>query len=143
MSDEPARLPARAGEFIDRKRPLTFTFEGRAYGGFAGDTVASALIANGVALLSRSFKYHRPRGILSLASCEANTLVEVNGTPNVFAERHVLKDGDRVRAQNYAGSLAHDRHAWIGAFGRFLPVGFYYRAFFKPQGFTQALPRQV
>jgi sarcosine oxidase subunit alpha len=100
---------------------LTFTFEGRAYGGFAGDTVASALTANGVTILSRSFKYHRPRGILSLASCEANTLVAVNGTPNVFAERHALRDGDRVRAQNYAGSLAHDRHAWIGAFGRFLP----------------------
>ena len=129
----PRACPRVHGEFIDREKPLTFTFEGRAYGGFAGDTVASALAANGVALLSRSFKYHRPRGILSLASCEANTLVEVNGTPNVFAERHVLRDGDRVRAQNYAGSLALDRHAWIGAFGRFFPVGFYYRAFFKPR----------
>jgi sarcosine oxidase subunit alpha len=134
VSNEPARLPARAGEFIDRERPLTFAFEGRAYGGFAGDTVASALTANGVTILSRSFKYHRPRGILSLASCEANTLVEINGAPNVFAEGHVLRDGDGVRAQNYSGSLAHDRHAWIGAFGRFLPVGFYYRAFFRPRG---------
>jgi sarcosine oxidase subunit alpha len=128
------RLPADSGELIDRSRPLEFSFEGRRYAGFAGDTVASALAANGVTTLSRSFKYHRPRGIVSLASCEANTLVEVNGIPNVFAERHVLGDGDQVRAQNYSGSLAFDWNAWIGSCGRFFPVGFYYRAFFRPRG---------
>ncbi|HEY2183792.1 MAG TPA: 2Fe-2S iron-sulfur cluster-binding protein [Xanthobacteraceae bacterium] len=134
MSGQPARLSAPSGAFIDRSRPLTFTFDGRDYEAFAGDTVASALAANRIKLISRSFKYHRPRGIFSLASCEANTLVEVNGAPNIFAERHLLSDGDRVRGQNYSGSLAHDCNAWIGAFGRFLPVGFYYHAFFRPRG---------
>ncbi len=128
------RLPAHAGEFIDRSMPLAFSFEGRRYAGFRGDTIASALAANGVTLLSRSFKHHRPRGIMSLACCEANTLVEVNGIPNIFADRHALADDDRVRAQNYAGSLAMDWKAWIGALDRFFPVGFYYRAFFRPSG---------
>jgi sarcosine oxidase, subunit alpha len=128
------RLPPRAGEFIDRGKALEFRFEGCRYRGFAGDTIASALAANGVTMLSRSFKYHRPRGIMSLAGCEANTLVDVNGVPNVLAERHALADGDEVRAQNYAGALAFDANASIGAFGRFLPVGFYYRTFFKPKG---------
>src|SRR5712691_1684131 len=117
------RLPPDAGQLIDRAKPLEFTFEGRRYAGYAGDTVASALAANGVTMLSRSFKYHRPRGLVSLAGCEANTLIEVNGVPNVLAEKHSLKDGDRVRAQNYAGSLAFDRNAWIGACGRFFPAG--------------------
>jgi sarcosine oxidase subunit alpha len=128
------RLLPEAGQLLDRGKPLEFTFEGRRYAGYVGDTVASALAANGVTVLSRSFKYHRPRGIVSLAGCEANTLVAVNGIPNVFAERHSLKNGDRVRAQNYSGSLAFDWNAWMGAFGRFFPVGFYYRAFFRPNG---------
>ena len=127
------RLPT-GGAFIDRTKPLTFTFQGWRYGAFEGDTIASALAANGVRVLSRSFKYHRPRGIVSLAGCEANTLVEINGIPNVFAERHLLSNGDRVRAQNYLGSLRFDLHAWTGAFDRFLPAGFYYRAFFRPKG---------
>jgi sarcosine oxidase subunit alpha len=127
------RLPT-GGAFIDRAKPLTITFQGRRHGAFKGDTIASALAANGVRVLSRSFKYHRPRGIVSLSGCEANTLVEVNGVPNVFAERHPLSDGDRVRAQNYLGSLRFDLHAWTGAFDRFLPAGFYYRAFFRPKG---------
>jgi sarcosine oxidase, subunit alpha len=128
------RLPPQPGEIIDRMQTLDFTFEGRRYGAYAGDTIASALAANGVRLLSRSFKYHRARGIMSLAGCEANTLVAVNGVPNVLAERHHLRDGDCVRAQNYSGSLAFDWNAWAGAFARFLPVGFYYRAFFRPRG---------
>ena len=128
------RLPSNAGDLIDRCEPLQFTFEGRHYTGYVGDTVASALAANGVSLLSRSFKYHRPRGVMSLAACEANTLVEVNGIPNVFAERHVLANGDRISGQNYFGSLSFDWSAWIGMLGCFLRVGFYYRAFFRPKG---------
>jgi sarcosine oxidase, subunit alpha len=128
------RLPPEVGQILDRGKPLKFTFEGRRYAGYAGDTVASALAANGVTMLSRSFKYHRPRGIVSLGGCEANTLVEVNGVPNVLAERHSLKNGDCIRAQNYSGSLAFDWNAWMGAVGRFFPVGFYYRAFFRPKG---------
>jgi sarcosine oxidase subunit alpha len=128
------RLPPSPEQIIDRDKPLEFTFEGRRYTGYSGDTVASALAGNGVTMLSRSFKYHRPRGIVSLAGCEANTLVDVNGVPNVLAEKHALKDGDCVRAQNYSGSLAFDCNAWLGAVRRFFPVGFYYRAFFRPKG---------
>ncbi len=135
MTDaSPFRLPAPDGLLIDRARSLRFSFEGRQFTGYAGDTVASALAAHGVSLLSRSFKYRRPRGLFSLAGAEANTLVEVNGEANVLAEQHAVAEGDRVRGQNYTGSLAFDRGAWIGALGRFLPVGFYYRAFFRPRG---------
>ena len=128
------RLPPPAGRIVDRNKSLEFTFEQRRYQGFVGDTIASALAANGVTTISRSFKYHRPRGIMSLAASEANTLVEVNGIPNVYAEKHILEDGDCVRGQNYIGSLIFDWGAWIGPFGRFLTVGFYYRAFFRPKG---------
>jgi sarcosine oxidase, subunit alpha len=134
MPKPAGRLPHRDGELIDRSKPVAFTFEGNRYAGYCGDSVASALAANGVTLLSRSFKYHRPRGILSLAGCEANTLIEVNGVPNVPAENHMISDGDRIRAQNYSGSLGFDWQASIGRLSRFLPVGFYYRAFFRPAG---------
>ena len=75
MSTQPFRL-ARGGR-IDRTRPLAFTFDGRAYGGFSGDTLASALLANGVHLVGRSFKYHRPRGIYSAGPEEPNALVSL------------------------------------------------------------------
>src|SRR5512145_1072682 len=70
------RLPSPAGSLVDRTRTVTFTFEGRRFGGFAGDTIASALAANDEWLLSRSFKYHRPRGILTMAGQDSNTLVQ-------------------------------------------------------------------
>ena len=128
------RLPAPHGLLIDRSRTVGFTFEGKPYVGFAGDTVASALAANDVWLLSRSFKYHRPRGIMSLAGAEANTLVQLPGEPNALADRTPIREGLEVRAQNRSGSLAKDRARAIEKLGRFLPVGFYYKAFFKPKG---------
>lgn len=128
------RLPAPMGLMIDRSKPLSFSFEGRSFQGFAGDSIASALYANGQRLLSRSFKYHRPRGALSMAGHDANSLVQVGGEPNVLADRMALASGQKVSGQNYAGSLEHDRDALLGLFGRFMPVGFYYRAFFKPLG---------
>src|SRR5678816_342388 len=72
------RLPPQPNEWIDRSRLLKFKFEGREYTGFAGDTISSALAANGVRLLGRSFKYHRPRGIYSLANHDVNVLVELS-----------------------------------------------------------------
>ena len=128
------RLPPATGQLIDRSKPIEFIFEGKRLFGFFGDTVASALAANGVTVLSRSFKYHRPRGIVSLAGCEANTLVEVDGVPNVLAERYPLAGGEQVRGQNYSGSLGFDRKALVGTFSRLFPVGFYYRAFYRPKG---------
>ncbi|MCH8926487.1 MAG: (2Fe-2S)-binding protein [Proteobacteria bacterium] len=134
MSGAPNRLPAPAGLLVDRDRPIGFRFEGRAYRGFAGDTIASALAANGVKVLSRSFKYHRPRGILTMAGQDANTLVQLEHEPNVLADRHPISEGLEVRAQNVAGSLKRDWGALLGLIGGFMPVGFYYRAFFRPRG---------
>ena len=131
------RLPPLAGERIDRTRVLRFGFEGRTYEGFAGDTIASALAANGVSVLSRSFKYRRPRGIFSMGEKDANSLVQLPGEPNVPAATRALEDGLVVAGQNYDGSLDRDRGAWIGLFSRFLPVGFYYRSFFRPAGAWQ------
>ena len=134
MSGAPNRLPAPAGLLVDRDRPVGFRFEGRAYRGFAGDTIASALAANGVKVLSRSFKYHRPRGALTMAGQDANTLVQLEHEPNVLADRHPISEGLEVRAQNVAGSLKRDWGALMGLIGGFMPVGFYYRAFFRPRG---------
>lgn len=131
---EPNRLPAPAGLLLDREHPIRFSFEGRPYQGLRGDTIASALAANGVWLLSRSFKYHRPRGVLTMAGQDANTLVQLPGQPNANADREPLAEGLAVMGQHYSGSLARDRDAWLGRMGRFLPVGFYYKAFYKPKG---------
>ena len=131
------RLPPVAGERIDRARVLRFTFEGKTHEGFAGDTIASALAANGVAVLSRSFKHRRPRGIFSMGEKDANSLVQLPGEPNVPAATRAIEDGLVVSGQNYNGSLERDRGAWIGLFSRFLPVGFYYKSFYRPAGAWQ------
>ncbi|TBU75354.1 2Fe-2S iron-sulfur cluster-binding protein [Phytopseudomonas daroniae] len=128
------RLPAPMGLLIDRNQPLTFRFDGSACQGFAGDTVASALAADGRWLLSRSFKYHRPRGPLTMAGQDANTLVQLPDEPNVLADECPLEAGLEVTPQNVNGSLEKDRDALLGRFSRFMPVGFYYRAFYKPKG---------
>src|ERR1044072_3866539 len=78
-----ARLPPQPGEWIDRSRPLSFRFEGRPYSGFAGDTITSALAANGVRLLGRSFKYHRARGVYSLANHDVNVMLEDQSRTNI------------------------------------------------------------
>lgn len=127
------RLPAPYGSRIDRGRPVRFSFEGRDVEGFVGDCIASALAANGRWILSRSFKYHRPRGLLSMEAAEANTLVQVPGEPNVAADRMPIREGLRVTAQNVSGTLHRDRGAVMDRLGRFLPVGFYYRSFFGPR----------
>ncbi|MBH3412240.1 2Fe-2S iron-sulfur cluster-binding protein [Pseudomonas putida] len=131
------RLPAPMGLLIDRERPLCFEFDGQACPGFAGDTLASALLGNGRWLLSRSFKYHRPRGPLSMAGQDANTLVQLPEEPNALADMEAARDGLVVTGQNFNGSLERDRDVYLGKFSRFMPVGFYYRAFYKPKGMWQ------
>ena len=116
---------------------MTFTFEGARVDGFLGDTIASALIANGVWMHARSFKYHRPRGPLALAGRDANALVQVDEEPNVPADAYPIREGLAVKAQHYRGSLQHDRLAVPGWLARLLPVGFYYRAFYRPYGAWQ------
>jgi sarcosine oxidase subunit alpha len=131
---EPNRLPAPWGSLIERDRTVSFRFEGKRYEGYEGDTLASALAANGQLILSRSFKYHRPRGSLSFAGLDANSYVQVGDDPNVPADMLPVSYGLTARGQNYIGSLQRDQAVYAGHLSRFLPVGFYYRAFFRPKG---------
>jgi sarcosine oxidase subunit alpha len=130
------RLPA--GGRIDRSRPLRFTFDGKTYDGFAGDTLASALLANGVHLLGRSFKYHRPRGIMTAGPEEPCALVtvrrdEARCTPNLRATQVELHDGLCAYSQNRWPSLAFDVGQVAEWFSALLPAGFYYKTFMWPR----------
>ena len=133
------RLPPQPDEWIDRSRTLDFRFEGRAVNGFAGDTLASALLAAGEAFLGRSFKYHRPRSVLSLANHDVNALMQVthkgHSRPNVRADVTPLAGGEVVTAVNTFGGLAADRGRFLDRLGAFLPVGFYYKAFYSKRWF--------
>jgi len=125
------RLGAAYGRLIDRQTSVTFTFEEREYRGFSGDCIASALAAADQWVLSRSFKFRRPRGILTMAGQDSNTLVQVGSEPNVLADRRAVTPALTVSAQNYDISLTVDAGSAIGLLSRFLPVGFYYKAFYK------------
>jgi sarcosine oxidase subunit alpha len=131
------RLDAQAGEWIDRSVALRFSFEGRDYQGYSGDTISSALAAAGVPYLARSFKYHRPRSILSFANHDSNTLFQVDGVPNVRGDVSLLRDGMRVSAVNTFGGLVHDKARVLDRFARLLPVGFYYKAFHSKRLFPR------
>ncbi len=125
------RLDAHPGEWLDRTALLRFTFEGREYQGYSGDTISSALAAAGVPYVARSFKYHRPRGILSFANHDSNTLFQVDGVPNVRGDVTLLRDGMRVSAVNTFGGLWRDKARVLDRCARLLPVGFYYKAFYS------------
>jgi len=104
------------GGRIDRTRPVSFTFDGRSYQGFAGDTLASALLAQGVRLFGRSFKYHRPRGLLAAGPEEPNALVTLirdaaRRTPNVQATQVEIYEGLVAESQNRWPSLGFDLNA--------------------------------
>ena len=124
------------GGTIDRSKPLTFTFDGRKYVGYQGDTLASALLANGIRLLGRSFKYHRPRGLIAAGSEEPNALVQLETgaytEPNTRATCIELYDGLVAKSQNRWPSLAFDVGAINSTVARFLPAGFYYKTFMWP-----------
>ena len=123
------RLPAAAGEWLDRSREIAFEFEGRPVAGYAGDTLTSALAASGLMTLGRSFKYHRRRGIFSFADHDANNLFAVDGVPNVRGDVTPLTRPCRVTAVNTRGGVQGDRTRFIEWLAPFLPVGFYYKAF--------------
>ncbi|MFP4126567.1 MAG: 2Fe-2S iron-sulfur cluster-binding protein, partial [Alphaproteobacteria bacterium] len=135
MTAQPYRL-AEGGR-IDRSAPLTFRFDGRDYTGYRGDTLASALLANGVRTVARSFKYHRPRGVLTAGSEEPTALVQVGSdaattVPNVRATELELYDGLEATPQNCWPSLGRDVGVVNDALARFLPAGFYYKTFMGP-----------
>ena len=136
MTAQPYRLAE--GGIIDRTRPLTFSFNGRRLTGFAGDTLASALLANGVHLVGRSFKYHRPRGILTAGTEEPNALVQLEtgnrSTPNLKATRIELYDGLAATSVNCWPGVRFDAGALVDAAHRMVPAGFYYKTFMWPRG---------
>jgi len=127
------RLQPQPGEWIDRNQPVDFRFEGKSYSGFAGDVLASALWANGVRMTGRSFKYHRPRSVYSLANHDANFLVEDGQRTNLRGDVLPITSGLDVRTVNTWGSLASDRLNFTERFAKFLPVGFYYKGFHTPR----------
>jgi sarcosine oxidase, subunit alpha len=130
------RLPPQTDERIDRSRALTFTFDGQRVDAFEGDTIGSALYAGGRRVFSRSFKYHRPRGLLCCSGGCPNCLMEVDGVPNVRVCVEPARAGARVRAQNVLGSLDRDLLSVVDrAGGPFTPVGFYYRTMIRPRRF--------
>jgi len=135
------RLPQ--GGLIDRSRPITFTFDGKPYQGYAGDTLASALLANGVTLLGRSFKYHRPRGAISAGSEEPNALVELRDgayrEPNTRATVAELFEGLTANSQNRFPSLKHDLLSVNAKLSPLFAAGFYYKTFMWPASFWEKL----
>lgn len=135
-ASQPNRL-AQGGQ-VDRTQALTFTFNGRSYTGHPGDTLASALLANGVDLVNRSFKYSRPRGIVAAGAEEPNAVVQLGATeatqvPNVRATQQALYDGLVACSTNGWPDAQRDIMRWVGKLGSpFMPPGFYYKTFMAP-----------
>ncbi len=127
--------------------PVSFTFDGRTIKAREGDTVASALLANGVKLVGRSFKYHRPRGVLTAGSEEPNALIQVGTgdamTPNVRATMQEVFDGLKTSSQNHIGPLDRDLMAINDLLWPFLGAGFYYKTFMWPRSFWEKLYEPV
>ncbi len=139
---QPFRL--QVGGAIDRTRLLNFRFDGRGYEGHPGDTLASALLANGVRLVARSFKYHRPRGIISAGPEEPSALVQLetggHTEPNRRPTEIALYDGLRAASQHAWPSLARRSWGgWLAGFAPLLPAGFYYKTFMQPPALWRAL----
>ncbi len=130
------RLDRQPTERLDRDREVSFTFQGKTITGYAGDTLGSALFASGRRVFSRSFKYHRPRGLVCCSGQCPNCLMTVDGVPNVRVCNEPIRAGADVRAQNVLGSLDFDLLSATDRFGGpFTPVGFYYRTMIRPRRF--------
>jgi sarcosine oxidase subunit alpha len=133
MSPGPERLAAAPSHQVDPSREVEFSYNGRRIKALAGDTVASAIFAAGRRIFSRSFKYHRPRGLLCCSGDCPNCIMEVDGRPNVRACRTSVREGMQVCSQNAWPSVEHDVLHLIERFDRFLPIGFYYKTLYKPR----------
>ena len=129
-----SRLPPQPGERVDRGRTLGFTFDGNRVEALGGDTIGSALYAAGQRTFSRSFKYHRRRGLLCCAGQCPNCLVQVDGAPGVRACTEPVREGMRVEHMNASPSLDFDvMRATDLVGGPFTPPGFYYKTFIRPR----------
>ena len=126
------RLPRSPTQRIDPDRKVAFQWVGRRLQGREGDTVASALWGAGVRVVSRSFEYHRPRGIYDLEGEGSSQLVTIDGVPNQSAGTVLLREGMSVRAQNVSGDPRFDFWGFLDRFDRWMPAGFYYHLFHRP-----------
>ncbi len=117
---------------IDTSQKIPFLYKGEELHGAKGDTIATALYSNGVRIYARSLKYHRPRGLYSLDGECSNTLMEVDGIPNVRTENTLLKPGMVIKAQNVKGSAEHDLMGFMDKLDWAMPAGFYYDTMHKP-----------
>ena len=123
------------GWALDRSHPLSFSFDGRRVTGFHGDSLASALLASGISIVGRSFKYHRPRGFWSAGAEEPNGIADIHGAqhrPNVQMTVEPARDGMVLRSINGSPSAERDRGAFLDRFARFIPAAFYYKTFMFP-----------
>ncbi|MEZ0317289.1 MAG: 2Fe-2S iron-sulfur cluster-binding protein [Methylophilaceae bacterium] len=127
------RLPKQPGEWINRNKPVKFTYEGNTYLGFEGDIISSALWANNEQVLGRSFKYHRPRGVLSLANHDVNAMMTDGVDTNMRADVVEVRNGMQLTAVNTDGGVRKDKNSYIDKISKLLPVGFYYKAFHTPR----------
>ena len=135
-------LRINSSNFIDETTRVSFKFDGKTYYGFKGDTLASALIANGIHLVARSFKYHRPRGIMTAGSEEPNAIVQINGNtaytePNVRATEIEIYDGLEASSQNCWPNVNFDIGGINNILSPLLPAGFYYKTFMWPASFWE------
>ena len=130
-----SRLNPNPTQTIDRSKTVAFNFDGRSVEAYEGDTIASALYASGVRTFSRSFKYHRPRGLLCVGGNCPNCLMTVDGVPNVRACTERVQNGMSVRGQNAWPSVERDFLSVLDKLGRLMPVGFYYKTFHRPKLF--------
>ena len=130
---EARRLPHHPSYKINPEQVIKFSFNGKSYSGFEGDTVVSALWAAGVRVLSRSFKYHRPRAPFALTSGDGNALTRVGDEPNARASTTLITEGMVVQPQNAWPSINADIMSLTQMGSRFMPVGFYYKTFIRPK----------
>jgi sarcosine oxidase subunit alpha len=135
---ESRRLGPQPGEVIDRATGLTFTWNGKPFSGYAGDTIISALAAAGERVFSRSMKYHRPRGLLTAGFHDPGCMVQVGDEPNVRGAHRLVSDAMVVSSQNAWPSLRFDVKGANRFAGQFLTAGFYYKTFMKPQALWPA-----
>src|SRR5947209_13569976 len=129
-----SRLVPQPGERIDRTRTISFTFNGKKVTAFEGDTIGSALFAAGQRTFSRSFKYHRRRGLMCCAGQCPNCIVAVDGAPGARACIEPIREGMRVEHLNATPGLEFDVMSAVDRFGGALtPPGFYYKTFIRPR----------
>ncbi len=133
QASSPTRLPPHPSQMVDQSSPMHFIFNGKPVSALEGDTIGSALYGSGVRIFSRSFKYHRPRGLMCMTGDCANCLMNVDGVPNVRTCTTPVQTGMQIQTQNAWPSVEHDALSVFDKLDRLMPVGFYYKSMVRPR----------